>query len=114
MKSLAYPQYIWMVGKDMASLGLHVHRVAREQADVSTLDGTAPNWAAIRLSLQEAGFELLGDLHDQLVDCIKTLLVALTHYPLLSPRLLSLPQRAPGQGLLLSFPLVPRFLRPLD
>ena len=81
IKNMVCPQCIRVVGEDMAALGLRVHRVALGEADVSTPDGTAPDWPAIRASLREAGFELLEDPRDQLVDRIKTLLVALIHYP---------------------------------
>ncbi|AIZ65631.1 hypothetical protein PK28_18510 (plasmid) [Hymenobacter sp. DG25B] len=83
------PQCIRVVREELTALGLHVHRVALGEADVSTPDGAAPDWAAIRASLQEAGFELLEDPRDQLVDRIKTLLVALIHYPPPGPRLLN-------------------------
>ncbi|OGX86475.1 hypothetical protein BEN47_13085 [Hymenobacter lapidarius] len=83
------PQCIRVVGEDLAAQGLHVHRVALGEADVSTPDGAAPDWAAIRSRLQAAGFELLEDPRDQLVERIKTLLVALIHYPPPGPRLLN-------------------------
>jgi len=89
IKNMVCPQCIRVVGEDMAALGLRVHRVALGEADVSTPDGTAPDWPAIRASLREAGFELLEDPRDQLVDRIKTLLVALIHYPPPGPRLLN-------------------------
>jgi AraC family transcriptional regulator len=66
-----------------------VHRVALGEADVSTPDGAAPDLVTVRASLEDAGFELLEDPRDQLVDRIKTLLVALIHYPPPGPRLLN-------------------------
>ncbi|MET4075927.1 AraC family transcriptional regulator [Hymenobacter sp. UYCo722] len=89
IKNMVCPQCIRVVGEDLAALGLQVHRVALGEADVSTPDGAVPDWAAIRASLQKAGFELLEDPRDQLVDRIKTLLVALIHYPPPGPRLLN-------------------------
>ena len=89
IKNMVCPQCIRVVGGDLAALGLRVHRVALGEADVSTPDGTAPDYVAIRTSLQEAGFELLEDPRAQLVDRIKTLLVALIHYPSPGPRLLN-------------------------
>ena len=89
IKNMVCPQCIRVVGEDLAALGLQVHRVALGEADVSVPDGKAPDWAAIRSRLQAAGFELLEDPRDQLVDRIKTLLVALIHYPPASPRLLN-------------------------
>lgn len=89
IKNMVCPQCIRVVDEDLAALGLQVHRVALGEADVSTPDGAAPDWAAIRSRLQDAGFELLEDPQDQLVDRIKTLLVALIHYPPPSPRLLN-------------------------
>ena len=89
IKNMDCPQCIRVVGEDLAALGLQVHRVALGEADVSTPDGAAPDYAAIRASLHEAGFELLEDPRDQLVDRIKTLLVALIHYPPPGPRLLN-------------------------
>ena len=89
IKNMVCPQCIRVVGEEMAALGLQVHRVALGEADVSTPDGAAPDYAAIRASLHEAGFELLEDPRDQLVDRIKTLLVALIHYPPPGPRLLN-------------------------
>jgi len=89
VKNMVCPQCIRVVGEELAALDLKVHRVALGEADVSTPDGAAPDWPAIRASLQEAGFELLEDPRDQLVDRIKTLLVALIHYPPPRPRLLN-------------------------
>ncbi|WP_324679909.1 AraC family transcriptional regulator [Hymenobacter sp. GOD-10R] len=89
IKNMVCPQCIRVVREELTALGLTVHRVALGEADVSTADGAAPDWAAIRASLQEAGFELLEDPRDQLVDRIKTLLVALIHYPPPGPRLLN-------------------------
>ncbi len=89
IKNMVCPQCIRVVGEDLAALGLQVHRVALGEADVSTSDGTPPDWAAIRSRLHDAGFELLEDPRDQLVDRIKTLLVALIHYPPDGPRLLN-------------------------
>lgn len=89
IKNMVCPQCIRVVREELTALGLHVHRVALGEADVSTPDGAAPDWAAIRGSLQDAGFELLEDPRDQLVDRIKTLLVALIHYPPPGPRLLN-------------------------
>jgi len=89
IKNMVCPQCIRVVGEDLAALGLGVHRVALGEADVSTPAGTTPNWEAIRVSLREAGFELLEDPRDQLVDRIKTLVVALIHYPPPGPRRLN-------------------------
>ena len=89
IKNMVCPQCIRVVGEDLAALGLQVHRVALGEADVSTPDGAAPDWAAIRSRLRAAGFELLEDPRDQLVERIKTLLVALVHYPPPGPRLLN-------------------------
>lgn len=89
IKNMVCPQCIRVVGEDLAALGLHVHRVALGEADVSTPNGAPPDWPAIRSRLQGAGFELLEDPRDQLVDRIKTLLVALIHYPPPGPRLLN-------------------------
>ncbi|NVO86269.1 helix-turn-helix transcriptional regulator, partial [Hymenobacter terrestris] len=89
IKNMVCPQCIRVVGEELAALDLLVHRVALGEADVSTPDGAAPDWAAIRRRLQAAGFELLEDAQDQLVDRIKTLLVALIHYPPPSRRLLN-------------------------
>ncbi len=89
IKNMVCPQCIRVVGEDLAALGLQVHRVALGEADVAMPGGAAPDWAAIRSRLHDAGFELLEDPHDQLVDRIKTLLVALIHYPPPGPRLLN-------------------------
>jgi AraC family transcriptional regulator len=89
IKNMVCPQCIRVVREDLTALGLHVHRVALGEADVATPAGAAPDWVAIRASLHEAGFELLEDPRDQLVDRIKTLLVALIHYPPPGPRLLN-------------------------
>ena len=89
IKNMVCPQCIRVVGEDLAALGLVVHRVALGEADVSMPDGAAPDWAAVRARLHDAGFELLEDARDQLVDRIKTLLVALIHYPPDGPRLLN-------------------------
>ncbi len=89
IKNIVCPQCIRVVGEELAALGLRVHRVALGEADVSAPDGAAPDWAAIRSRLQAAGFELLEDPQAQLVNRIKTLLVALIHYPPPSPRLLN-------------------------
>jgi AraC family transcriptional regulator len=89
IKNMVCPQCIRVVGEEMAALGLHVHRVALGEADVSTPEGADPDWPAIRASLQDAGFVLLEDPRDQLVDRIKTLLVALIHYPPSGPRLVN-------------------------
>ncbi|SDY67522.1 AraC-type DNA-binding protein [Hymenobacter psychrophilus] len=89
IKNIVCPQCIRVVGEELAALGLQVHRVALGEADVSVPAGAAPDWAAIRSRLQDAGFELLEDPRDQLVDRIKTLLVALIHYPPPGPRLLN-------------------------
>ncbi len=89
IRNMVCPQCIRVVDEDLASLGLQVHRVALGEADVSTPDGAAPDWAAIRTRLHAAGFELLEDPRDQLVDRIKTLLVALIHYPPPGQRLLN-------------------------
>ncbi len=89
IKNMVCPQCIRVVREELTALSLTVHRVALGEADVSTADGAAPDWAAVRASLQEAGFELLEDPRDQLVDRIKTLLVALIHYPPPGPRLLN-------------------------
>ncbi|MFD1470260.1 helix-turn-helix domain-containing protein [Hymenobacter caeli] len=89
IKNMVCPQCIRVVGEDLAALGLQVHRVALGEADISMPDGTSLDWAAIRRRLHDAGFELLEDARDQLVDRIKTLLVALIHYPPPGPRLLN-------------------------
>ena len=89
IKNMVCPQCIRVVGEDLTALGLQVHRVALGEADVSTPDGATPDWVAIRSRLQGAGFELLEAPRDQLVDRIKTLLVALIHYPPPGPRLLN-------------------------
>ncbi|MDQ2770516.1 MAG: AraC family transcriptional regulator [Bacteroidota bacterium] len=89
IKNMVCPQCIRVVSEDLAGLGLLVHRVALGEADVSTPGGVAPDWATIRSRLHAAGFELLEDPRDQLVDRIKTLLVALIHYPPPGPRLLN-------------------------
>lgn len=89
IKNMVCPQCIRVVGEELTALGLHVHRVALGEADVSTPEGAAPDLVAVRASLQNAGFELLEDPRDQLVDRIKTLLVALIHYPPPGPRLLN-------------------------
>ena len=89
IKNMVCPQCIRVVREDLTALGLHVHRVALGEADVSTPDGAAPDWAAVRASLADAGFALLEAPRDQLVDRIKTLLVALIHYPAPGPRLLN-------------------------
>ncbi|WP_147320938.1 hypothetical protein [Hymenobacter lapidiphilus] len=117
IKNMVCPQCIQVVGEDLAALGLQVHRVALGEADASTPDGAAPDWAAIRSRLQDAGFVLLEDPRDQLVDRIKTLLVALIHYPPARPaaaQLLRLSGRAPGEGLPLPVALILRFRRPDD
>ena len=64
-----------MVGKELAALGLGVHRVALGEADVAAPDGAALAWANIRACLRD----LLEDLRDQLLHRIKTLLVAPYH-----------------------------------
>ncbi|MFD2784171.1 helix-turn-helix domain-containing protein [Hymenobacter rubripertinctus] len=89
IKNMVCPQCIRVVGEDLVALGLRVHRVALGEADVSMPAGTDPDWAAIRHRLRDAGFELLEDPRDQLVERIKTLLVALIHYPPPGPRLLN-------------------------
>ena len=89
IKNMVCPQCIRVVREDLTALGLHVHRVALGEADVSTPDGADPDWPAVRASLTDAGFALLEDPRDQLVDRIKTLLVALIHYPPPGPRLLN-------------------------
>jgi AraC family transcriptional regulator len=89
IKNMVCPQCIRVVGEDLAGLGLQVHRVALGEADVSTPDGAAPDWEGVRARLASAGFALLEDPRDQLVDRIKTLLVALIHYPEPGPRLLN-------------------------
>ena len=89
IKNMVCPQCIRVVGEDLAALGLVVHRVALGEADVSMPDGTPPDLATIRAGLHNAGFELLEAPRDQLVDRIKTLLVALIHYPPPGPRLLN-------------------------
>ena len=53
------PQCIWVVREALTALGLHVHRVALGEANVSTPDGAAPDWVAVRVSLKDAGFALL-------------------------------------------------------
>jgi AraC family transcriptional regulator len=89
IKNMVCPQCIRVVGEDLAALGLRVHRVVLGEADVSTTDGADPDWPAVRASLQDAGFALLEDPRDQLVDRIKTLLVTLIHYPPPGPRLVN-------------------------
>ena len=89
IKNMVCPQCIRVVDEELTALALMVHRVALGEADVATPDGAAPDWAAIRASLADAGFALLEDPRDQLVDRIKTLLVALIHYPPPGPRLLN-------------------------
>jgi AraC family transcriptional regulator len=89
IKNMVCPQCIRVVGEELAALGLQVHRVALGEADVATPDGSEPDYRAIRSGLEQAGFELLEDPRAQLVDRIKTLLVALIHYPPPGPRLLN-------------------------
>lgn len=73
----------------MTALGPHVHRVALSEADLSASNGVAPDLVAVRASLRNAGFELSEDPHDQLVDRVKTLLMALIYYPPPGPFLLN-------------------------
>jgi AraC family transcriptional regulator len=89
IKNMVCPQCIRVVREDLAALGLHVHRVALGEADVTTDTGAAPDWEAVRSRLQDAGFALLEDPKAQLVEQIKTLLVTLIHYPPPGPRLLN-------------------------
>ena len=89
IRNMVCPQCIRVVGEELAALGLRVARVALGEADVFTPDGAAPDLPAIRAGLAAAGFALLEDPRDQLVDHIKTLLVALVHYPPPGPRLLN-------------------------
>jgi AraC family transcriptional regulator len=87
IKNMVCPQCIRVVGEELAALGLTVHHVALGEADVLAPAGAVPDWVAVRSRLHDAGFELLEDPRDQLVDRIKTLLVALIHYPPPGPRL---------------------------
>ena len=89
IKNMVCPQCIRVVGEELAALGLRVHRVTLGEADVFTPDGAALDLVVVRDSLRNAGFELLEDPRDQLVDRIKTVLVALIHYPPPGPRLLN-------------------------
>ncbi|AMR29491.1 hypothetical protein A0257_21945 [Hymenobacter psoromatis] len=89
IRNMVCPQCIRVVGEKLTALGLRVARVALGEADVFTPDDAAPDLAAIRVSLAAVGFVLLEEPRDQLVDRIKTLLVALVHYPPPGPRLLN-------------------------
>ncbi len=89
IKNMVCPQCIRVVTEDLTALGLRVQHVVLGAADVTTADGQAPDLAAVRARLEEAGFALLEDPRAQLVEQIKTLLVTLIHYPLPGPRLLN-------------------------
>lgn len=89
IKNMVCPQCIRVVREDLTALGLQVQHVALGEADVTTPDGAAPDWEAVRTRLLDAGFALLEDPKAQLVEQIKTLLVTLIHYPPPGPRLLN-------------------------
>ncbi|UOG72894.1 helix-turn-helix domain-containing protein [Hymenobacter tibetensis] len=89
IKNMVCPQCVRVVGEELATLGLQVHRVALGEADVSSPNGAPPDLESIAGSLQKQGFALLVDPQEQLVERIKTLVVALIHYPPPGPRLLN-------------------------
>lgn len=80
IKNMVCPQCIRVVNEDLAALGLHIERVTLGEADVTTPTGGPPDYPAIRAALTAAGFELLEDPREQLVEHIKVLLVRLVHY----------------------------------
>lgn len=89
IKNMVCPQCIRVVREELANMGLNVTHVALGEADVMPAAGRALNYATIRTALAAAGFELLEDPREQLVDRIKTLIINLIHYPPAGPRLLN-------------------------
>lgn len=77
IRNMVCPQCLRVVRHELESLGLSVTRVALGTADVA---GPPPDADAVQRALQAAGFALVEDPAQQLVEQIKALVVELIHY----------------------------------
>ncbi|GAA3992095.1 AraC family transcriptional regulator [Hymenobacter antarcticus] len=80
VKNMVCPQCIRVVTEDLTALGLRLGRVELGRVEIKMTGKELPDLGPIRTTLRAAGFELLEDARNQLVERMKTLLVELVHY----------------------------------
>ena len=80
IKNMVCPRCERVVREELEKLGLEVRHVELGEAQVFPKAGGEVEQEAVRVALEQAGFELLEDQKAKLVERIKTLIVDLIHH----------------------------------
>jgi len=80
VRNMVCPRCLRVVQRELEKIGLVVEAVALGAADVRTADDGPVDRALVQDVLQTAGFALVNDPRDQLVEQVKALVVELIHY----------------------------------
>jgi len=80
IRNMVCPRCLRVVQRELEKIGLVVEAVALGAADVRTIDGGPVDTELVQDVLHTAGFALVSDPRDQLVEQVKALVVELIHY----------------------------------